>query len=162
VVNQKGIFPGIILIGIGCYFLAKQLHIPFMQQALSWPTLLLIIGVSFLILGYVEDKNYLFIGLILIGLGLHFHARTYLPFWVEHWAVYPFIVSMAYLVRFQKTKNGLIPGVLLLILALLGFFYEDYIGWLHPVGKVVKWIVTFWPVSLIAVGLYLLINRKKR
>lgn len=159
--RHRGVFPGIVLIGTGAYFLLKQLDFPFIEQAFTWPTLLLIIGLAFLAQGYSGDSDSIFPGVILIGLGIHFHAKVLFAFWPDHWAVYPLIISVAFLLKYQKTKDGLVSGLILFIIGILGLFYADIITWMGWIGKGVKWLETFWPVALIMAGLYFLFIRKK-
>lgn len=160
--KKQGIFPGIILIGVGVYFLMDKLDLPFLKNIFTWPTLLLIIGIAFLLQAYLtnEDQS-IFPGTILTGLGLHFHGRAIFEFWPDHWAIYTLIVGIAFIIRHQKAKSGIIPGIILTIISLLGLFYDGIISWMSYIGKAVGWLENFWPVALIIVGIYLLFINKK-
>lgn len=161
--KNQGIFPGIILIGIGVYFLMDQLNLPFLKNVFTWPTILLFIGLAFILQAYISKEDQLiFPGIILLGLGAHFHGRELFDFWPDHWAVYTFIVGLAFIVRYQKTKSGIVPGIILIIISLLGLFYDGIIGWMNYIGRAVGWIENFWPIVLIVVGVYLLYKSKKR
>ena len=160
---KNGIFPGILLIGIGCYFLLKQLNFPFLHAAFTWPTLLIIIGIAFIAQAYLANEyNSIVPGVVLTGLGVHFHAQHYIPFWPDHWAVYTLIVSLALLLKYYKTKNGLVVGIILLVISLLGLFYDGFISWMNWIGELVGWIEKFWPAALIIFGLYLLFFGRKK
>lgn len=159
--KHRGVFPGILLIGIGTYFLLRQLNFPFIEQAFTWPTLLLIIGLAFLAQGYSADHSSIFPGIVLTGLGIHFHAMNLFGFWPDHWAIYLLIVGIAFLLKYQKTKNGLVPGLLLFTIGILGLFYDGIIEWMGWIGKGVRWIEAFWPAALIILGIYILFFRKK-
>jgi hypothetical protein len=79
--NQR-IFPGIILIGFGAYFLLQQSGITIFQQFFTWPTLLIIVGIAFLGQGFsANDHEAILPGVIMAGFGLHFHLVGKVSFW---------------------------------------------------------------------------------
>ena len=79
--NQR-IFPGIILIGFGVFFFWQQSKISLFAEFISWPTLLMIVGIAFLCQGYGgKDYESILPGVILTGFGLHFHVVNYLSIW---------------------------------------------------------------------------------
>jgi hypothetical protein len=160
--KKQGIFPGIILIGLGGYFLLEQLKFPLLKAFYTWPTLLIIIGVAFLAQAY-SSKAYQSIvpGFILLGLGLHFHFSSLFYFWPDHWAMFTLIIGFAFLLRYQRTKEGLFPALLLIILSILALFYHEVIGWIGWVGSIVALIEKYWPLALIGAGIYLLFIKKK-
>jgi hypothetical protein len=159
--KRHGIFPGIILIGIGFYFLIEKLHLPYLSSFFTWPTLLLIVGIAFLAQSlFSNETSSLFPGVVLVGLGVHFHALKFLSFWPDHWGMYTFIIGIAYLGKYKKTKSGLLPGVLLLVISLLALFYDGVIGWLNWVGQFVGFFEQFWPIALITIGIYLIVFKK--
>lgn len=64
-----------LLIGIGLFFLLRELRLPILTDFYSWPTLLILIGTAFLIYAFSSrDFKNLFPGVILLGLGIHFHG----------------------------------------------------------------------------------------
>ncbi|KAA0549214.1 hypothetical protein FZW96_04695 [Bacillus sp. BGMRC 2118] len=160
--KKQSIFPGIILIGIGLYFFLDQLQFTVLQPFYSWPTLLLIIGVAFLAQAY-SNREYQNIipGFILVGIGAHFHLITLFPQWPEHWAVYTIIIGIAFLLRFQQTKTGLVPALLLIVVSIIALFYHKLSGWLGWIGALVEIIETYWPAGLILAGIYLLFIKRK-
>src|SRR5699024_1106171 len=106
--EKQNTFVGYLLIGIGVFFLFKHLKIPIVTDFYSWPTLLMMIGILFLIQSSkTKHSNYLFTGTLLLGLGIHFHGVKHYSFWIDHWAVYVFLVGIAYIVQSLKTKKGL-------------------------------------------------------
>ncbi|MDL4841696.1 LiaI-LiaF-like domain-containing protein [Aquibacillus rhizosphaerae] len=158
--KQHNLF-AFLLIGIGTYFLLKQLRLPIFTDFYSWPTLFIIIGLSFLLHSYIsKDYKNLFPGTIIFGLGIHFHGLNHYSFWIDHWGVYPFIISIGFLIRFQKTKNGLIPGLILFIISLFAIFVTDKPEWFGWVNKIVDLLENFWPFVLIIAGAYLLFKKK--
>ncbi|WP_067727261.1 LiaI-LiaF-like domain-containing protein [Oceanobacillus damuensis] len=149
-----------LLIGIGIYFLLRELKIPILTDFYSWQTLLIIIGLSLLIHSYTS-KGYqnLFGGTIILGIGIHLHGVQHYSFWIDHWAVFLLIIGLAFIVRYSKTKNGLLPGLFLVALAVLMIFsinLPDYLDWIYEIVDVLE---SFWPIALILVGIYFLRKR---
>lgn len=159
--KKQNSFAGYLLIGLGAYFLLRKLQLPILNDFYSWPTLLMIIGLALLIHSYSsKDYQNLFTGTIILGLGIHFHGLNYYPFWVDHWAVYPLIIGIAFIVRYLHTKKGLLPGLILVVVALLLIFsvqLPDWFNWIYPL---VDYIEKFWPIGIIIIGIYLLKKKK--
>ncbi|MEI3605848.1 DUF5668 domain-containing protein [Pseudogracilibacillus sp. SE30717A] len=150
-----------ILIGIGIYYLIKQLNLSWFENFYSWPTFLIIIGIAFLIHSYSNNEyNNLFIGVLLLGLGIHFHGLENYSFWLDHWSAYALIVGIAFFIKFLKTKTGLIPSVVLIGVSLLMIFSVTLPEWFQWIYGVAEFIETFWPVALIVIGVYLLKFKK--
>jgi hypothetical protein len=160
--KKQGVFPGIILIGIGLYFLLNQLHFPALKMFYSWPTILIIIGVAFLAQAYTSrDYQNIVPGFILAGIGAHFHLINLVAIWPDHWAMFTLIIGIAFLLRYQQTKTGVFPGLLLLVLSIFALFYHEVIGWLGWIGSIVQIVETYWPIGLIIAGIYLLFIKRK-
>lgn len=149
-----------MLIAVGLYFLLKQFNIPFLSTFTSWPTLLMLIGVVFLLNSYSsKDYGNLFSGVLILGLGIHFHGLQNYPNWIDHWAVYSFIIGIAYLVRFIKTRNGLIPGIILVGFSSIMVFSITIPSWFNFVYLLSDFLEKYWPIAIIILGIYIL--RKK-
>jgi uncharacterized membrane protein YwaF len=160
--KKQGVFPGIVLIGIGAYFLLDQFEISAFKMFYSWPTILIIIGVAFLAQAYTSrDYQNILPGFILLGIGAHFHLKNIVFFWPDHWAVFTMIIGIAFLLRYQQTKTGLPVALILLLLSIIALFYQEVIGWLGWIGSVVQFVETYWAVGLIIAGVYLLFIKKK-
>ncbi|MEI3612880.1 LiaI-LiaF-like domain-containing protein [Pseudogracilibacillus sp. SO30301A] len=150
-----------VLIGIGIYFLVKQLDLALFDNFYSWPTFLIIIGIAFLIHSYsAKEYNNIFTGVLLLGLGIHFHGLENYDFWFDHWSAYALIVGVSFFIRYLKTGSGLIPAAILVGIALLIIFSVTLPEWFHWIYGVVEFLETFWPVALIVIGVYLLRVRK--
>src|SRR5699024_9441316 len=109
--KKQNSFIAYILIGIGIYFLIRQLNLTLFENFYSWPTFLIIIGISYLIHSYsVKEYESIFTGILLLGLGIHFHGLENYSFWFDHWSAYALIVGIAFLVRFFYTRRGLIQA----------------------------------------------------
>lgn len=157
--KKQNILYGVVLIGIGAYFLLNQFHFAYAHQLYSWPTILIFIGIAFLIQSHFgKDPNSLFPAVILIGLGIHFHAVYHIPHWPSGWPVYLFIVGLAFIIRASYTKkNGFFMGLILIIIGLLGMF-DQFVQ--HFLFHFTGYINQFWPILLILIGIYILIKKK--
>jgi hypothetical protein len=159
--KNKNTLTAYMLIGIGLYFLLRQLKLPIFTDFYSWPTILIIIGIALLIYSFqAKDYNSLFSGTLLFGLGIHFHGIKHYGFWIDHWAMYPLIVGIAFLVRYVKTKQGLFPGLILIVLSCIFIFSINIPSWFNWIHDIVDFIDVYWPIVLVVIGIYLLKKRK--
>jgi|SRR5699024_6346880 len=159
--KKQHAFIAYILIGLGVYFLIQQLDLAFFRSFYSWPTFLMIIGIAFLIHSYsTNEHQHIFTGILLLGLGIHFHGLENYDFWFDHWSAYALIVGLAFFIRFLKTKKGLLPAAILIGLALLMIFSVSLPEWFHWINDVAEFVETFWPVALIVIGVYFLWYKK--
>jgi hypothetical protein len=157
--KHNGIFPGVILIGLGIYFLASSWSIPYLNLISDWPTLFVIFGIAFILQGKASnDSNQYFPGVILIGLGLHFHAMNLVDHWPNQWEVYTLLIGIAFLSQTsKKKKDGFFLGCLFVFFSILGLFSTGFVSW---VDKLFNIFENFWPIAIILIGLYLLLKKK--
>ncbi|MCL6572353.1 MAG: DUF5668 domain-containing protein [Bacillus sp. (in: Bacteria)] len=160
--NQQ-IFPGIILIGLGSYYLLAQTGMAFFQQFSTWPTLLIIVGLAFLGQGYRAKENESILpGVIMAGLGLHFHLVGKVSFWPSNnIGMLILFISLGYFLRFHKTSSGLFQAFLFLVLAALLLFYDKITSYFDLLQNGMSFVWKFWPALLIVVGIYFLLKKKK-
>ncbi|MCT2537926.1 DUF5668 domain-containing protein [Aquibacillus koreensis] len=155
-------FIGFVLIAIGAYFFIQQLRLPIFTNFYSWTTLLIILGLVFLIYSYItKDYKNLFPGAIMIGLGLHFHGLAYYSFWIDHWGMYPLILSFAFFITYHKTKSGLFPAILFLVIGLGVILLPEQLAWFSWMDPFRRIIEQFWPVLLIVIGGFILFKKGK-
>ncbi|MCP3741250.1 LiaI-LiaF-like domain-containing protein [Rossellomorea sp. BNER] len=160
--HQK-IFPGIILVGFGLYFYLESSNILLFREFYTWPTLLIIVGLAFLGQGY-KGREYEAIlpGTILVGFGLHFHIVNKLTIWPDHIGTFILIISLGFLLRYQKTGAGLFQGVLFLSLSIFLLFYEHVMKWIGVIEGSFSIAWEFWPIIFIVLGVYLLLRKKSK
>lgn len=159
--KKQNTFTGFLLIAVGGYFLLNEWKLPFITGFNSWTTLLMFIGIALLLHSYTtKDYQHLFTGTFLLGLGIHLHGVNHYDFWVDHWAVYPLIIGIAFIVRGLRTKKGTGIGFLFMIGSLLFIFSPRLPESFHWLQVLTHYISRFWPVIIIVVGFYLL-KRKK-
>lgn len=159
--NQR-IFPGIILIGFGMFFFWQQAKISLFAEFISWPSLLMIVGIAFLCQGY-GGKEYesIFPGVILTGFGFHFHIVNRLSIWPNSLGVFILIIALGFLLRYQKLGTNLFYGLLFLALACLLLFYDKVMSWFGMLETNIANFAQLWPFALILIGVYLLFFKKK-
>ena len=156
-------FSGIVLIGFGFYFILKEFNITFLPNLYTWPTLLIIIGIAFLFQGYGgKDYGVILPGVILTGFGLHFHLVNKLAIWPDHTGTFILIIALGFILQNQKTGQGLLNGLLFLLLAVLLLFYQEILGSLTFLKISPHTINNLIPILFIIVGGYYLVSKKRK
>ncbi len=146
-----------ILIGIGVFFLLRELKLPIITDFYSWQTLLIIIGLAFLIHSYrSRSYEHIFTGVLILGIGIHLHGLQHYPFWINHWGIYLLIIGLAFLIRYFKTKTGLLNSLIFLVVGGLLIYsqqFNQYFYWIYDLFSLIE---KFWPLILIILGFILL------
>lgn len=155
--RRQSVIGGIILILLGLYFLLRQMDVPLFNQLSIWPIILIALGLFFIFssLFDVRRDGGMFPGVILFGIGLHFLGNELFPStWPNHWAVYTYIVSIAFFAQFLLTRHkaNLVPAFVLLGVSLFSTIWSDY--W-----RDMSWEYV-WPALLILGGLIIIFRRK--
>lgn len=159
--NQR-YFPGIILLGFGLYFFTQQTKIPFLIEYMTWPTLLILVGFAFLTQGYKGNTYEAILpGVILTGFGFHFHVVEVFSIWPDASGALILFIALGFILRYQKSGDGLAPGILFLAIAGLLIFYDNILSWFGLLGDRINMALQYWPFLLIIIGIYLLFFRKK-
>jgi hypothetical protein len=148
--NHSNYTVGIFLILLGVFFLCVQLG--FVNWDNFWPLILIVGGLLFFLGFLVNHKNFglLMPGTILLVIGVLF-IYTNQGYWHrmdELWPTFVLAPGLGFLLMFifgPKGNSLWIPATVLIVLACL--FYGRLWG-----------IFRYWPVILIAVGLYLLVK----
>lgn len=155
--RRQSVIAGIILILLGLFFLLRQMDVAYFDQISIWPLILIALGLFFIftsIFDYRRDGG-MFPGVILFGIGFHFLGNELFPeYWPNHWAVYTYIVSIAFFAQFFLTrqKANLVPAFVLLAVSLFSTVWSDY--W-----RDIPWEYV-WPALLIVGGLIIIFRRK--
>lgn len=72
--KKHATFSGIILVGLGVYFLVNQLHSSFSHLFQDWPALLMIFGAALIGQAYsAREYQHLFPGILLFGFDFTFY-----------------------------------------------------------------------------------------
>src|SRR5699024_9818889 len=99
-------------------------------------------------------------GTVVLVLGVYIQGLLNYPFLIDHWAMYPLVIGISFIVRFLRTKNGLLPGILLIGISLLMIFSENVPEWLDWIYIVIDFLEKFWAIAIILLGILLLNNKK--
>ena len=151
----------IILIFIGLFFIADKLDI----FEFTWPLILVGIGVALLIQTIVDKRHQpLQGGVLLLLLGLIFLAdeNNWLRWGLEReWPLIFFAIGISFIVSFwakPERRGHLTSGIVLLVFGSLFLGAEHhYFRW-RDVGDILSW----WPLLLLGLGVYLLMKDRKR
>ncbi|GGH89076.1 putative RDD family membrane protein YckC [Pullulanibacillus pueri] len=159
--KKQNVLTGLILLAVGIYFLLRTFHLPYLSTFNSWPSFFIIIGFAFFAYSYFsKEHDSIFVGVLLLGLGIHFHFKDHVSWWPSGLPMYGLIIGLAFLARYFKgRKTGLIPGIIFTGLSVLDFFYERVQTFTY---KITSFIGNLWPLVLIALGLSLLLSKKKK
>ncbi|MCP8617029.1 LiaI-LiaF-like domain-containing protein [Salirhabdus salicampi] len=160
--KQSNGFTGLFLIGLGIYFILRHNFVPILENFYSWPTIIMLVGIAFLLNGYIYKKfDDLLPGIVIFGLGVHFHMLIYSSTWKDLWAMYLLIVGLGFLVRYQKSRKGFWPGISMLVLAILGLISAYRPDWVHLPQLIAVDNHFVIPIIVIIVGIYILFMNKK-
>ena len=160
--KKNSFLPSILLIGFGLYFLLEQFKIEIWSGMFTWSTFLIIIGLALLVQAYKQnDYPNILPGVVLFGVGLHFQVKNKFAFWPDHVSTIILIVGFGFLLRWQKTKQGLAEALILLFIASFFLFSNPIMEVFGLVEKGFNLIHTFWPALLIVIGVYLLFFKRK-
>ncbi|PLT30184.1 LiaF transmembrane domain-containing protein [Peribacillus deserti] len=161
--KSQSLFPGFILMGFGLYFFLEQSNIEPFQGFFTWPTLLMIVGIAFLVQAYgARDYEAILPGVTLTGFGIHFHIVTKLKIWPDHIGIFILIIGLGFILRARETKSGMIQGVLLLLIAVLLLFYDRITSWMGLLESSAATAWKFWPFLLIGSGLFFMLQKKRK
>jgi hypothetical protein len=162
--KKKSIVGGIILITVGIFVLLAQTIPGFagiLDISLHWPFIFIAIGGLLLISAFFGSAELAFPGSVMTGLGLIFYYQNISGNWASWayvWALIPGFVGLGmYLtatldsMHVDKKSEGkrlvLISGALFLV---FGFFFN----FSASIGR-------FWPVLLIAAGIWILFKSRQ-
>lgn len=149
------------MLGFGIYFLLQQYNLISLANFFTWPTLFIICGLGFLAKGYI-GKVYDFIlpGVILTGLGIHYHVAANLDAWPNDAGILLLLISLGILLKYVKTGTEFLQGILFLSLSLLLLFVENFIYLLNINENTVNLISYAWPFIFVIFGVYYLIRAR--
>jgi hypothetical protein len=160
------LIPGLVLIGLGAWFLLKTLgvDVPGMDQ--MWPVFPTIVGLSLFVgwlVGPNKSKNYgvMIPAVINTLVGIFFFAFTFGYFeWsqmAQLWPVFPLIVGIAFVVAWLfsglREWGMLVPGGIACAVGVVGLGFTLF-GQEELVAEMLK----YWPVLLIVFGVVILLG----
>jgi len=161
--KSQSLFTGIVLIGIGLYYFLSQSNLFTLFEGIyTWPTLLCIIGLAFLLQAYKTHINEAILpGVILLGFGIHFHIVQLFNLQLNEAGIFLLIISLGLLLQSRKTKTGRFNGLLLLTVSIYLLFQQEFFDITNSVSSNLHNILSFWPILLIIIGVIVLFIKNK-
>lgn len=160
--KKQSVFFGIMLVGLSFFLLMSHFQFPLTLKLYSWPSLLLLVGAAMIVQAYKgHDFQQLLPGMILLTLGIHFHAVSLFSFWPKHIGMVLFMIALSFLLSSRKSHSGLLQGIFLFILSMLMMFSDQLKMWTALLEQNFNDIWKFWPLLLLIIGLYLLFFKRK-
>lgn len=162
-IRRRGaLLPGLFLVALGGWMLAQNLGVNLPNLDRLWPAFPLFFGLALLIQFFAEgrrDDGKVFAGIAGTLVGAFFFAFTFdVVGWDQMsrlWPVFVLIGSVAFFGQWLARPRHLgllIPAGIALMVG--GFFILANLGALNPAMR--EQLIKFWPVLLIAAGLFTL------
>ncbi|QQK80954.1 hypothetical protein HUG20_14335 [Salicibibacter cibi] len=157
--KSSQIFPGMVFIGAGIYFLTNIFAPAVAAQWMTWETLLIWLGLALSIDGFLSKSgSALLPGIFMVGIGVHFHATFIYPNWPSHIGILATFLGIACLIAFLRTKKDfLFAGILSVGIGGLFLFFEPVVERIAEASESFSFI---WPLLLLTLGVFLLFKRK--
>ena len=165
--SRSGVLiPGLVLIGLGAWFLIRALGVDLPGMAALWPIFPTIVGLSMFV-GWLVSSNkrgsygMMIPAVINFLIGVFFFAFTFGFFkWRDMavlWPVFPLIVGVAFFVAWLfsglRDWGMLVPAGITAGVGVVGLGFTLF-GQVEAVTSLLK----YWPVLLIGLGILVLIG----
>jgi uncharacterized membrane protein len=160
--RKQSVFYGIMFVGLAVFLLLDQFESPLTTKLYSWSSVLLLVGIAMIVQAYKsQDFQQLLPGMILMTLGIHFHAVTLLAFWPKHLGMVLLMIAISALLSSRKNKSVFLQGLFLFALAMVMMFSDQLKTWTALLEQNANDVWKFWPLLLLIIGLYLLFFKRK-
>lgn len=149
---------GIILIAVGALVLSNVW--PHFFSVKPWmfssESLLILFSLMLMVFAWNRALELLLPALILFGIGIHAFNTHFFHLWPDQLFIYAIIIGLAMVIYGVVAKSGVSMawGSALIFFA---FLYEPLLSLLHDPTKR---FLSFWPLLLIAIGVFLLLDRR--
>ncbi|QDI91048.1 hypothetical protein EPH95_07500 [Salicibibacter halophilus] len=159
--KNNQIFPAMIFIGAGAYYLTHLFAPEVAAQWMTWETLLIWLGLALSMDGFFSKAgSALLPGIFMIGIGVHFHAIALYPNWPNNIGILAAFFGIACMIAFLRTqKDFLFVGILSICIGALFLFFEPAVERIAEASDSFSFI---WPLLLLVLGVFLLFRRKKK
>lgn len=160
--KKQTVFFGIMFVGFSFFLLMNRFPFPLFAKLHSWPTLLLLVGIAMIVQAYrAYDFQQLLPGMLLLTLGIHFHAVSLFSFWPKHIGMVLFMIALSFLLSSRKNHANLLQGIFLFIFSMVMMFSDRLRTWTALFEQHFSYVWKFWPLLLLMIGLYLLFFKRK-
>ncbi len=166
--RRPAIIPALILIALGVWLFAQNLHVPLPSWDRAWPALLIFFGLAFILQFFLDrrvDTGLVFVGTAAVFLGVFFFAFTLGYYrWTDmdrYWPVFVLIGSAAFFAQWvvrPSDRGALVPAFLALVVG--GVALPITLKAVNP--ALADLVIKFWPAGLILLGLALLVSALPR
>ncbi len=158
--RSPSIWPGVVLIVLGVIFLIDRLDLFYLDWAVVWPSLVILLGIYFFT-RVPQESGAMFAGTLFFFSGLAFLARN--EGWFYTYVHFGFggillaILGLAFVALFVVRPSDwgvLIPGVFFLFLG--GIIWADRVGLISWYTR--QQLLRLWPILLIVIGAGIIIS----
>lgn len=160
--KQQHIFPGVILIGLGIYYLSQQSVIPLSFPVSGWPAIVFLSGIAFFLQAYGGKNTELILpAVILLGIGAHLYLAEKWDHLLDYTGIFILLIALGYFLTYKITNSGKFFFGTFLLLAVIQLFYPQIFQWLGIPEEKMLQFEKFWPFILIAAGSYVFLFKRK-
>jgi hypothetical protein len=160
--KKQTVFFGIMFVGFSLFLLMNRFSFPLMEKLHSWPSLLLLVGIAMIVQAYkAYDFQQLLPGMLLLTLGIHFHAVSLFSFWPKHIGMVLFMIALSFLLSSRKNQSSLLQGIFLLSFSMVMMFSDRLQTLTALLEQHFNYVWKFWPLLLLIIGLYLLFFKRR-
>jgi hypothetical protein len=171
--RNRSIWPALVLILLGCWFLADNFGLALPDFGQLWPIFVVVGGLVSLSSYFRQGRRHadaLFSGIVALGIGFYFLLFTLeltVPVlghfeWsrmAEFWPGFVLIAGLAFLAQFVaggfQPVRLLVAGGLIVLFAVIAFaFTLQFLS-----QTLARQLIVFWPIVLILIGLWLVTQR---
>ncbi|MBE3593921.1 MAG: hypothetical protein IMX04_02600 [Candidatus Carbobacillus altaicus] len=148
---------GVLFIAVGALALSNlwPISLPLATLFFSPESFLVIFGIVLFFFAWNRALELVLPALILIGIGIHALNVHFFHLWLDHWSIYAVIIGLAIILYGLFSSDG-ISVTWGAVLTLLAFLYEPLLSVLH---RPAERFLSFWPLLLIVIGVFLLLKR---
>ncbi|AXF55803.1 hypothetical protein [Salicibibacter kimchii] len=159
--KSNQVFPGMVFIGAGVYYLTHLFAPAAANQWITWETMVIWLGLALSIDGFLSKSGpALLPGVFMIGIGVHFHATELYPNWPSHIGTLATFFGIACLIAYLRTKKDfLFIGIVSICIGGLFLFFEPIAERIAEASESFSFI---WPLLLLVLGVFLLFKGKRK
>lgn len=151
--KQTSFLAGLSLIAFSSYVLLMKTSLQvFTNQPIA--TLFLIIGIVFLLMGYLKKGHSVYIApsILVVGLSLYFILKEKVAILPD---IYPYsllILALALLIQTVHSKGSFIAPLIVTVTALVTLFFQSIVKVFPMIGQVSDW----WVFIVAGIGVLLI------
>lgn len=154
-------FVSTTLILLGIYYLFLMLEWTSVSELSTWAVTIMIFGIAFISQANKGKQADLYLpGLLLLGMGLYYSFDWLFNIWPSEISAIITGTGIALLFHSFHKGGSYLVGVLTTFVGILITFQEKFVVVQSLFDKSVDFLNTFWPLIIIAAGVYILMRKK--